>query len=378
MLDSVNLLLHYPYITKNRNFMSIFERTENENNIMVSKKIVAAWIVAVDNEINTLDIELYNSMFPEKKDLKSIVKKLSIGSSDIPEACSHLSAHYKNNSDEALLFLQFLINLSFTGKTVYPYEKIILDCLRGVLGLEEIVLSHEFEKLTKLSFFPIGNVSSKAWWEDSSSLYSQDFNNFYSTLRLEHNCTSKEIRLKLQLKNVLLSNQDIDDIEYILLNPKRKETYNKYLLYSDVIKNIQSYKNDNSIKEPHVLLKKNINVKTSYLWATSLILILLSLANFKYDFIRLGVPDPQPIEIINNISATTPTKEIIINSQVKKYINTSKLHLRSGPGLNFDILIVLSEGQIVTINKEIGGWSEVIDANGAKGWMATTHLATFQ
>jgi hypothetical protein len=356
--------------------MSIFERTPSENRIMVSKKILAAWIVAVDNEINTLDVEIYNTMFTEDKDLKSVVKSLSIVSSDIPEACSSLSEYYKDKPDEALLFLRFLINLSFTGYNVYPYEKIILDCLRRVIGLDEIVLSHEFEQLTKLSFFPVGNVSDKAWWDNPSSEYSHDFKDYYSSLKLESDCTSKEVRLKLQLRNVSFSDHDVDNIEHILLNPKRKETYNKYLLYSDVIDNIYSYNNIVKKEEPSFLLKKNTHFKTKLLLASAISLSLLSLANFEYNFIRLGFPEKQTVENVDKIISIAPTKDVIIISKVIKYINTSELNLRTGPGLKFEILRRLSEGQTVEVHKEIGGWSKVVYSATEKGWMATRHLAT--
>jgi hypothetical protein len=356
--------------------MSIFEKTPSENRIMVSKKILAAWIVAVDNEINTLDLEIYNLMFPENKDLKAVVKRLNISGSDIPEACSYLSVYYKDKPDEALLFLRFLINLSFTGYNVYPYEKIILDCLRRVIGLDEIVLSHEFEQLTKLSFFPVGNVSDKDWWDNPSSEYSHDFKNYYSSLKLETDCTSKEVRLKLQLRNVSFSDKDVDNIEHVLLNPKRKETYNKYLLYSDVIDNIYSYNNIVKKSDPSFLMKKNTHVNTKLLLAAAIALSLLSLANFKYNFIRVGFPEKQTIEIVNKTDSIEPTKEIVIISKVIKYVNTGELNLRTGPGLEFEILRRISEGHTVEVHKEIGGWSKVVYSATEKGWMATRHLAT--
>lgn len=356
--------------------MSIFEKYSNESPVVLSQKVLAAWMIAADNEINAIDFDIYKNMFENSKDLKEIVGELNIGNNDIPEACHILSNYYIDKNEDAINFLNFMIMLSFSNRQIFPYEKLILDCTRKALNIEDIVLSNHFQNTTKSSFFPIGNASVKEWWESPESYYSDDFIDYYSILNLSLQSNSQEIRIKIQQNENTLSKQTIQNIEYVLLNNKRKEVYNKHLIYNQVIKRIFEYKGKDGKKDPIFVKKEHIKVKTNHIFAGSAFIIVLSLVNMKYDFVRFGVPDPQSIEITNKIEATIGSKEIIVHNDLYKVINTDKLHLRVGPGIENDVITILSKGDKVKILSESNGWSNVKYNDHITGWMATSHLST--
>lgn len=363
--------------------MSIFEKHKDESALMISQKLIVAWVVAADNKINTLDHEYYDSFFPSGIDLKKVIEHMDLYNNDIKISCEHLSEHYKNNPKDAVLFIKLLISFAFTNKTVYAYEKIILDYIKKIIHVESILFSKEFEDITNTSFFPIGNVSSKSWWENPDAFCSDDFIDFYSLLNLEYNCSSSDIRLQLGNKNINISQQNLDDIEHILLNSTRKGVYKKYLIYSKIISNLYNSSNSNSSdidkKIPFEFkTKEYIKIKTNYVIAFCVITALCSIANFKYDFIRIGAPEPidKSITLVNIAQATAPTKEVVIPNKNFKTINSDQLHLRDGPGIEHNILNILEKGELVEVKNEINGWSNIIYKDESVGWMATIHLAT--
>lgn len=354
--------------------MSIFEKRNTEAPLIVSKKIITAWMIAADNEINAIDLDLYESLFGDQKDLKSYIDDLNLYNNDLLEACSILSTYYIDKKDEALEFLNSMISFSFSNKKVFPYEKIILECLRKVFQINDMSFSVSFEKITKTSFFPVGNVSAKEWWLEQDDYYSDDFVDFYSLLDISMKGSSQDIRLKIQQKENSLNKQVIDNIEYVLLNSKRREVYNKYVLYSGVVERILSYKGKDGTKEPIFIKKEHVKIKTNHLLGGAGFVILISLLNIHFDFVRIGPPDVVPIELNNYIETKVGSTEVVADTY--KAINTDKLHLRSGPGIESPVISVLSKGDRVKVISESNGWSKVYYSKDLSGWMATSHLAT--
>ena len=122
-------------------------------------------------------------------------------------------------------------------------------------------------------------------------------------------------------------------------------------------------------------------VKHVHLLLLILSALLLSGCNFLKDALP---PTPSPYPTLARLPtvtpepptptpAPTPTPRPVTPTPTPAPVKSTVIvgaNMRTGPGLEFDILDVLSQGTIVTLNGKRGQWYRVITPNGNNGWMA--------
>jgi hypothetical protein len=355
--------------------MSIYEIYADQSELVVAKKTITTWLIAADKEINISDREIYDSMFSES-DLSDYAKNININNDDLAKSCDIIANNYKESNSEGFDFIQNLIKLAFSNNNIQPYEKVILECLRQVLGIEDIIFLNEFETITQQSFLPIGDVSSKKWWESPEIEAADTVKDYYEFLDISMQASSQEIQVRLQSSSLNISEVDHDNITHILLNSQRRDTYNKVIKYNGIINNIFAYHNQHSDNLIFSLPEKTVTFKVVYLWAVAITIFIFAALNYNYSWIKISMDNEvKPIALMNTISTSTPVKELIVMEKQYKVINTGNLNMRSGPGTEFDSTSVLMKGVVVEVVSESSGWSLVIYKD-QKGWMSTFHLAS--
>ncbi|WP_010677649.1 SH3 domain-containing protein [Bacillus timonensis] len=81
----------------------------------------------------------------------------------------------------------------------------------------------------------------------------------------------------------------------------------------------------------------------------------------------------------NEVKVKTPKAEQSVTSStlakpVTKYVNTSSLHVRSGSGTNYPVVMSITQGQAVTVYELTDSWSKV-KMNEKTGWVYSKYLS---
>jgi hypothetical protein len=85
---------------------------------------------------------------------------------------------------------------------------------------------------------------------------------------------------------------------------------------------------------------------------------------------------PVAIQAINNSGAVaiTPSANLASASAEPAMVNTGFLNLREGPGVSYNVMLKLTQGQTVAILSRSGNWAFVQLPTGMRGWVNVRYL----